>query len=425
MHFIKVFFLIVLCSLILGCFGSNRPTPVGEQGETIHLLGAVGVHEALVALWEQRLAPYHIRVEKNFFYWDTYWAKARMAIINNTGEYDIILGTCAKLNHFVNSGKVIPLNDVAERAGLKMAALYRPLQESLPIRGKMYCLPYLVDTPIFIYRRDLYQKAGLIPPRTLKQLYLNGKKMTAEGRFGLAFPANPQENAAILWSYFLWSSGGEFFDRRWHPALSSRMAQNATQLYNQMLQECAPPAVATWQTEEAVNFFVSGRLAAMILWSGASAILGNNEKSRVAGKVGYAPLPAGDLGKAIPPMEAWGAIVPSRSKHILAAKKFCEVMVGRETLEAVASLGIAPTPVPEINQRYAEAAPHSSFAIATRLLTVAREQSALPESTQLNAIIGSALNGILTGADVKATLETLDRQVDSIMRVSKYYPKEP
>ncbi len=423
MRLLKIALLIGLCCVAAGCFEANNLTPVGEQGETIHLLGVVGVHESLVDLWEKRLAPYHIKIEKNFYYWDTYWAKARMAIINDTGEYDVILGTCARLNHFVNSGRVLPLNDVVQRVGLKPAALYRPLQQSLAVNGKFYCLPYLVDTPIFIYRRDLYQRAQLTPPHTLQQMYQNGKKLTTAGYFGMAFPANPQESAATAWSYFLWSNGGDYFDSQWRPTLNSRQAQAATRIYNQTLQECAPPAVATWQTEEAVNFFAGGHLAAMILWSGASNILDNYEKSRVAREVGYAPLPAGDLGRAVPPVEAWGAIVPSRSKHILAAKKFCEIMIGRPALEEVARLGIAPTPLPEINQRYAGPEAHTPFAIATRLLTVARAQPALPESTQVNALIGSALNDILTGADLKITLGSLDQQVEGIMRLNGYYQK--
>lgn len=415
--------LFIVCLVLPGCFDSDRPTPIGEQGETIHLLGVVGVHETIVGLLERKLAASHIRLEKNFYYWDTYLAKARLAMMNDTREYDVILGPCSQLVHFIHAGKTVSLADVAAQKNLRAEDLYPAVRQNTVFQGNFFSLPYMADSLIYIYRTDRFRQAKLLPPRTIGAMYGAGKKLSAGSDYGLAFPAGPGEGNTSVWSYFLWSYGGEYFDAQWRPTVNSTRALAATRIYNQILQECAPPAVATWQTEEAVNFFGEGRLAAMILWSGASNILEDPSRSKVAGKIGYAPLPPGEGGRAIPRLEAWGAIVPRTSGHIISAKKFCALLISRESLQAVAASGIAPTPLPEINRRYAVGSPHAAFRVAAESLAIARERPNIPEATQFIPVIGAALNDILMGSELAGAMDGANRQITGIMQLNGRYKK--
>lgn len=421
MRIIRIFFLGIFSIMFAGCLASDKPTPIGEQGETIHLLGVVGVHESIVDSIEKKMADSHIKIDKNFYYWDTYQAKARMAIMNNTREYDVILGPCSQLVSFINADKAVSLKDIAERAGLEVKDLYQPIQATIQSKGDLFCLPYLADALIFIYRTDLYKKAGLTPPRTIKEMYTTGKKLTNGNNWGLAFPAGPGDAATSIWSYFLWSYGGEYFDSLHYPTINSAKALTATYIYNQILSNCAPLSAATWQTEDAINYFANGHLASMILWSGASKILDDKTRSKVAGKIGYALLPAGEGGKAIPRLEAWGVFVPRSSQHIIAAKKFCEVLVNQQSLKITAKSGIVPTPIPKINMRFVLEFPESSFAVATKSLAVSRERPNLPEANQFIPVISSALNDILMGADLKMTLDGANHQIKGIMQLNGRY----
>jgi multiple sugar transport system substrate-binding protein len=344
--------------------------------------------------------------------------------MNDTREYDVILGPYSQLVPFINNNKAVSLQDVAKRAGMKAEDLYPPIRENVIGDGRFFCLPYLTDTLIYMYRKDLFQKAGLQPPKTIYDMYLAGKALTSGNDYGLAFPAGPGEGVTAVWSYFLWSYGGNFFDTAWRPKLNSPRALSATRIYNQILQECAPPAVATWQTEEAANFFAEGHLAAMILWSGASRILDDQARSKIAGKIGYALLPVGDSGRAAPCLEVWGAVVPRTSPHILSAKKFCELLVSREALERVAKLGMAPTPIVDLNLRYAPKSSMTPFAVATWALAVARERPVILEATQFIPVISSGLNDILMGADLKGTMDTVNQQITGIMQLNGRYEQD-
>lgn len=403
---------VVLCGslLLAGCFNTQNHDLHIEKFETIHLLGTVGVHEMIVEAIEDKLADAGIKVEKNFFYWDTYMAKARQAILNETGEYDVIMGPNCVLSRFMRSGKLIALNDLAEQAGLDPDNLYPQIINSIVFQDKWYSLPYLTDVLVYIYRQDLFTRMGFLPPQTITEMYETARLMTRDPIYGLAFPANPDDPVTSIWSYFLWSYDGAYFTDDRRPVINSAESVAATQIYSLILENCAPADVATWKTEEAVDYFLGGNLAAMLLWSSTIPVLNNSEKKAFA-EVSCAPLPLGPTGKAISPFTSWGMVIPRSAKQIIAAKKFAVTLVSSETLRAIAEMGIAPTPLPEINRKYARENPETPLSIATAALEKAHAWPPYLEANQYIPIIGSVLNDILMGADARRTLEEANKQI--------------
>lgn len=414
---------LVLCGslLLTGCFYPNHAPSQEEEYETIHLLGTVGVHEIIVDIIETELANNGIKLEKNFFYWDTYLAKARQAILNETGEYDVILGPTSELYRFIQSGKLIPLNDPAEEAGLHPDALYPQILNRIRYNDRLYVLPYLTDVLTYIYQRDLFTQTNTPPPTSIRQMYETARQMTTDSLYGLAFPANPYDTVTSVWTYFLWSFGGDYFNAALYPIINSPQSVAATHIYSSILQNCAPSAVATWKTEEAVDFFTGGKLAAMIVWSSAIAVLNNSEKNVIPGEIGCTSLPLGPANKAVSPFASWGMAIPRSSKHIIAAKKFAVALVSMETFRTIAELGIAPTPLPKINQEYARQNPETPLAIATKALEQAAERPYFAEANQYIPIINLVLNDILMGADVQTTLNEANNQISLLMKAGGYY----
>ena len=412
---------ILLCGALFltGCFSSQNHDPQKEKHETIRLLGTVGVHEMIVELIEDELANAGIKIEKNFFYWDTYMAKARQAIMNETGEYDIIMGPNCVLSRFMRSGKLIALNDLAEQAGLYPDDLYPQILNSIIFEDKWYSLPYLADVLIYIYRHDLFIPIETTPPKSITQMYEIAQLMTTDSIYGCAFPANPDDPVTSVWSYFLWSFGGDYFTNDWHPIINSSQSVAATRIYSLFLENCAPSAVATWKTEEAVDFFTGGNLAAMIIWSSTLPVINNSEK-KVTGKIGCAPLPFGPTDNAISPFGSWGMVIPRSARHIIAAKKFALSLVSINTFRTIAESGMVPTPLPKINQEYAKKDPDKPLAIATKALDEAKIRPYLLEANQYIPIINSVLNDILMGADAKTTLEEANKQIRLLMKAGGY-----
>src|SRR5439155_8812770 len=53
----------------------------------------------------------------------------------------------------------------------------RSLTESCTLNGKLYCVPYYAGTRAVIYRKDMYQAAGVQPPQSLDQLNTVNQKL--------------------------------------------------------------------------------------------------------------------------------------------------------------------------------------------------------------------------------------------------------
>lgn len=409
---------IILCGVLFftGCFSTQSEDLHDGKLETVRLLGTVGIHEMVVELIEDKLAELGIKVEKKFFYWDTYMAKARQAIVNETGEYDVIMGPNCVLSMFMPSGKLIALDDLAEQAGLNPHDLYPQILNSVIFQDKWYSLPYLADVLVYIYRHDLFTRMGIAPPENIAQLYEVAQQMTGDSVYGLAFPANPDDLVTSVWSYFLWSYGGDYFTDDGHPLINSAESVAATRIYTLILENCAPAVVATWKAEEAVDFFLGGNLAAMILWSSTIPVI-NNSGKKAFGEVGVAPLPLGPVGDAISPLISWGIVIPRSAKHIIAAKKFAVTLASMESLSTIAKELMVPTPLPKVNRASATENPEKQLSIVTAALEKGKAWPPFPflDSHQYLPIIGSILNDILMGADTKATLEEANKQIALLM----------
>lgn len=418
MRFFQLLLIMTCLFFMAGCWKSESSVLHPVQRETVRLLGPVGVQETMIEAIDELLTASGIHLEKHFYYWDSYLAKARRTIINETREYDIIVGPALELINYIKSGKVLPLNDVAERAGVEATLFYPAVAEVFIYEDKFYALPYLTDTLVYIYRRDLYEKEKLTPPEDMREMYRTALKMTDNDLYGLAFPVNPKTDASINWTYFLWSFGGDFFDSQGQPVVNSLPALASAEFYTEILRKCAPPTVATWHTEEAVSFFMEGKLAAMISWSGVAALLENESLSKVAGKVGYAPLPPLLATKqSVTPMEIWGIVIPRAGRNIIGAKKFAELLVGHDFLETIGRQGLVPTALPAINRVYSELIPESPLAVATKVLDSSRLLPYTPDVNQYIPIIGSALIDILMGAEAQSILDEVNAQLKEIINI--------
>lgn len=80
--------------------------------------------------------------------------------------------------------------------------------------GKIFGVPWTADTFALAYRADLMQAKGLALPDTWEDLATTAKALSADGQFGLCFPAGsaPDSGMWILANYYLWSHGKTLVD---------------------------------------------------------------------------------------------------------------------------------------------------------------------------------------------------------------------
>ncbi len=100
--------------------------------------------------------------------------------------------------------------------------------------GKQYALPWVVDTRVLFYNKDLLKKAGLpdTPPATMSEMLNAAEKIQQfEGVDG--FGANGSDPHRLYKKFLplVWSNGGYIFDSTGAPAINSAANIEALNMY--------------------------------------------------------------------------------------------------------------------------------------------------------------------------------------------------
>lgn len=159
-------------------------------------------------------------------------------------------------------------------------------------------LPYHDGPECLIYRKDLFEEAGLTPPQTWEEFYRIARQLTCpeENRYGAVFAAYPDgHNTVYDFCLQLWSRGGELFDAAGRPHLDTETARDALRFYRTILRDrsAVHPRCAEFDSVKSGYAFAAGEVALMVNWFGFAAMCETSPDSKVRGKVAVAEVPGG------------------------------------------------------------------------------------------------------------------------------------
>jgi len=164
--------------------------------------------------------------------------------------------------------------------------------------GRVLGLPYHDGPECLVYRKDLFEDAGLSPPRTWSEFHEIARRLhrPAENRYGAVFAAYPDgHNTVYDFCLQLWNRGGELFDGHGQPALRTDAAREALGFYRGILRDpsAVHPGCAGFDSVKSGYAFAGGEAALMANWFGFAALCEASPDSKVRGKVAVASLPGG------------------------------------------------------------------------------------------------------------------------------------
>jgi len=159
-------------------------------------------------------------------------------------------------------------------------------------KGKLYGMPITTEAQILFYRKDLYQKKGLIVPTTMDELYEAAVKLKTAQMSGIANRGHRGWGANVWsWTGYCYTYGGKIFDEQGRPVFNSPEAIAATEMYAKLLRDAGPKGAVNYNWYEIMIDFQQGKTAMITDSSGFTAPFEDPTKSVAAGKVGYAMLP--------------------------------------------------------------------------------------------------------------------------------------
>lgn len=252
--------------------------------------------------------------------------KATLDLSSRTGTYGTHAADPMYYPLYVANKWVDPLDKYLNDASLTDPAWFRyddilkAWRDADSIDGKPYGIPYDGEVTVQVYRKDLYDAKGLKPARTLDELVANAKALNDPGNrlYGLALRgfAGAGQNMYIYPSLLHGFGGGWFKGKE--VVVNSPEAVQALDWYVGTLSQYAPPAVRNWNWPDIADAFSQGTLGCYIDAHSSAAVITNPEKSKVAGKIGYARWPRGPKDKCVTSIWNWGfpinAALPDKAK---------------------------------------------------------------------------------------------------------------
>ncbi len=220
------------------------------------------------------------------------------------------------------------------------------------VGGKMMGMPTWANAEIVFYRKDLWEDPAnqeafkaqygydLVPPSTWQQWRDMAKFFTKDDMKGTIVIGGTSEEwmAEVLQA----GSPGVILDDTGNVILDNQAHIDALENYRAPLCEdkSVPDNALEISWGEAQNLFYQGQVSMMKFWAHAYKM--TPEDSKIAGKVGVAPMIAGSAGVAGIP-GPWYNVIPSTSQHKDAAKKFIAYAIAHNALGIEAPLGLAAT----------------------------------------------------------------------------------
>ncbi|GIH25753.1 sugar ABC transporter substrate-binding protein [Acrocarpospora phusangensis] len=241
--------LLAACSLVLAACSGTAPAG-GTPGElTVWIMGDSS------ARFEQLVRPFvdrtGIRVDPVPVPWDSVDQKFTTAVASGDGPDALQIGL-SKLRTFADSGALLTLDDrtLREHPGLAAANFL----DGVSPGGDPVSVPWVADTRVLFYRRDILTGQGLDePPRTWDEVRAYARILAGRGGGGYGFHI-PQWDSALP-VIMTWTMGGRIVDDAGRVDFDTPEFHRAADLYLGFHADRSVPADPDF---DQIQGFVSG-----------------------------------------------------------------------------------------------------------------------------------------------------------------------
>ena len=265
--------------------------------------------------------------------------KVTTDIATKGGQFDVLTIGTYEVPIWAKKGWLVPLDGLG--ADYDVDDLLPAIRSGLSLDGKLYAAPFYGESSMVMYRKDLFDKAGLKMPDAPTWDFIAdaARKITdpSGGVYGICLrgKAGWGENMAFLTATAN-SFGARWFDESWKPQFDQPEWKNTLDFYVKLMKDAGPPGASSNGFNENLALFNSGKCGMWIDATVAASFVTNPKDSKVADKVGFALAPDNGLGKRGNWLWAWSLAVPAGSKKTEEAQKFIAWATSKGYLQLVA-----------------------------------------------------------------------------------------
>jgi sorbitol/mannitol transport system substrate-binding protein len=215
---------------------------------------------------------------------------------SQAGQYDVASLSNFEIPIYAKSQWIAPMDDfIAKDAAFDQSDILKPMAVSLSADGKIYGQPFYGESSFLMYRKDVFEQAGLTMPENptwdqVAQLaaQVDGKQPGMKGICLRGQPGWGQVFAPL--TTVVNTFGGTWFNIDWTPGVNAPEFKQATQFYVDLVRAHGENGAPQAGFTECLNNMTQGSVA---MWYDATSAAGSLEAddSPVKGKIGYVAAP--------------------------------------------------------------------------------------------------------------------------------------
>ncbi|MGM1060664.1 extracellular solute-binding protein [Saccharothrix sp. Mg75] len=163
------------------------------------------------------------------------------------------------------------------------------LAEPGAVDGRQFGIPWYAANRVVVYRKDLFEAAGVTPPKTRDEWLAATDRLDEGDVQGIYLPG---QNWYVL-SGFVWDEGGDLAEKsgdRWAGSLNTPEALAGAEFYQRLQALGDGPKDSDEAKPQQTDVVAAGQVAQFIAVPGAAKLV-EKANPALAGKLGFFPIP--------------------------------------------------------------------------------------------------------------------------------------
>ena len=322
-------------------------------------------------------------------------AKITMSTAMGGSEFDVVMISNFETPQWAKTDWLVNLSDYAKNTpGYDENDFIPSLRDSLSYDGNMYAVPFYGESSFLMYRKDLFEQAGIQVPQdpnyqpTWQEVRDWAKQLKTDDRAGICLRGKPGWGEVLApLDTVINTFGGRWFDENWNAQLNSPEVTKAVNFYVDTLRESGELGAASTGFQECANLFGQGQTA---MWydatSAVSVLEDPKEYPDLQGKIGYLPAPIAEKPNS-GWLYTWALAIPKAAKNPDGAWKFISWMTSKDYMKLVGEqLGWARVPPGSRTSTYTELPEYQAISKSYGPLTLKSIENATPNKPTVQPV---------------------------------------
>lgn len=347
--------------------------------------------------------------------------KIYLELASNSASYDIVTMGSQWWTFDVNP-KIEALDSLMKAdAPEKPADLNSGLVDLFKVNGQQIGWPLRSGVFILHYRKDLYDAAGLQPPKTFDDYTANAQKLNKPpDQYGAYVMGTADGFASDDFINYLFSYGGKIVsDDSKTCVLNSQAGYAAAEYWASLIKDkLVPPGTASHNYSDLIAALQQGLAAQAIAFSPYAIDISDPKKSKFPGKFDWALVPVGKnsgLDHSSTFLQCWGVFVPKAASKKDQAWNFISWLTNSKNDVAMGLNGNGPVRNTTFDDsEYKKINP--SGAVTVKAMTYGNLGiPAVPKRPQIQNILTTQFNAVAAGS--KTSKEAIDESTKQIQAI--------